>query len=83
MNINLKGLQENLVEEYNEVVIFLKKGREHGEVFVDGYQLEKLMRELHNSIVFVAGINDPETGDSYLDDAEVKVISFHAEIDED
>lgn len=78
MEVSLHGLQKNLIEDYQRLVKLLNKQVRPGEdqIKINGYTLQNVVSDLHNSIVTVACLIDPDTGKSFLDDKTPPLLTF-------
>lgn len=80
MTVSLNKLQEAVLDSYNALTQFLKDGDEDVEecsVKLDGHLLYKKMQALHNNLIWVLGIIDPETGEGHLDKEGVEINPYH------
>lgn len=86
MRINLYNLQKETIEDYNRVVKLLQKAdkdEESGIMTLDGYELERLMRNLHNDLAFVGSMIEKEGDTAYLNGDGPKMLSFHFDDDQE
>lgn len=81
MDVSLNGLQRNLIEDYQRLVKMLNKAIKPGEDYIkiNGDSLERVVGDLHNSIVTVACLIDPDTGKSFLDGDAPPLLMFEME----
>lgn len=75
MKVNLLGLQNSAIESINNLQDVLDRQTciNHEFVRVPIDELEKAFNELRNDLVLLAGLIDPETGKSALDNENVKI----------
>lgn len=69
MDINLYDLQENLINNYNELIEYLNSKIEETDdenIVIAHHEVDKILTDIHNSIAFVGSLIDPETGKSFL-----------------
>ncbi len=86
MNLSLNGLQENTIEAYNDLVEYLNKNKpnENGFVQIDSSKMDYLLRSLHNNLVYLGGVIDPETQKSIFEGKDVGYLkTLNWEDDED
>ena len=81
MKVSLIDVQKNLIEDYQYLVKMLNKAVKPGEDYikVDGHRLEQALGNLHNSVVTVGCLMDPDTGESYLDGDKPPILTFEME----
>lgn len=89
MQVDYNGLRNNIFDDYKALQKLFQEAKKDGgldssEILVDGHQLEKIMAELRNDLVFLAGVYSPEAGIENLinDEFELPPYRFEFECDE-
>lgn len=77
MEVNLRQLQESLMESYNDFITVLNDNNRDGTIELESYELKREAKDLLTAVKWILalnGPNEPDETDSLLTTAQLEVL---------